>query len=158
MTAFDDIVAKLSGVPDGVLVGFKVIRPGATPPVYAKDGDAGFDLVALQDYHVPCGTTAMVPLGYALEIPAGYEVQIRPRSGKTLQWGAYVVNSPGTVDSSFRGEVCVLIGSERCALTIRRGDKVAQGILKKVPRAVFQVVNELSTTDRGDGGFGHTGQ
>lgn len=141
-----------------VPVKFKPIREGAEPPRYAKPGDAGFDLVAIEECHVPCGTTRMVPLGYVLQIPLGYEMQIRPRSGKTLCWGSYIVNSPATIDSSFRGEVCVLVGSERCAVTIKKGDRIAQGVLCKVPRAVFKLADKLGETERGEGGFGHTGQ
>jgi dUTP pyrophosphatase len=139
-------------------INFKAIREGVLPPRYARTGDAGFDLVALEDYHIPSGETKKIPLGFALEIPPGYEVQIRPRSGKTLVWGQYVVNSPGTIDSSFRGEICVLIGSERCALKIKKGDAIAQGVLNRVPTALFHVVKELKSTQRGDGGFGHTGK
>lgn len=140
-----------------VPVKIKILREGVVEPRYAHEGDAGFDLIAPDNHFIPCGTTKMVPLGYALEIPNGYEVQIRPRSGWTLQWGSYVANSPGTVDSSYRGEVCVLVQAERCSIQIRKGDKIAQGVLNEVPRAQFILSQELEATERNGSGFGSTG-
>jgi len=141
-----------------VPVGFKVIREGAEPPRYAKPGDAGFDLIAAENCVIPQGEVCKVPLGFALEIPHGYEVQIRPRSGKTLYWGSYIANAPGTIDAGFRGEVCLLVQAVLHTILIKKGDAVAQGVLKRAPKAIFHVVNTLSTTKRGEGGFGHTGQ
>jgi len=104
------------------------------------------------------GAIVLVPTGFAVAIPPGFELQVRPRSGLAVKHGITVINSPGTIDADYRGEVkigLVNLGPE--SFTIRRGDRIAQLVLAPVVRAVFQVVPELDDTDRGDGGFGHTG-
>ena len=141
-----------------VPVGIKLLHKDATPPYYARPGDAGFDLIAIEDTVIPMECVKRVPLGIALEIPPGYEVQIRPRSGKTLQWGNYISNSPGTIDSSFRGEVCLLIHAPFRPIFIKKGDAIAQGLLKRAPIAKFFLMDILSQTERGEGGFGSTGR
>jgi dUTP pyrophosphatase len=149
----------VSWLIETVPVGIKILRPDeVTAPRYARHGDAGFDLFAVEDAVVPMEYVKKIPLGFALEIPPGYEVQIRPRSGKTLQWGNYISNAPGTIDSSFRGEVCLLISAPFRPIFIKKGEAIAQGLLKRAPIAQFFLVDTLSQTDRGAGGFGHTGE
>jgi dUTP pyrophosphatase len=158
----EDEVVNLSTtdlvLSDQVPIGFKVLRAGAKPPRYAKPGDAGFDLIALDDLVVPESSVKLLKLGFSLEIPPGYEVQIRPRSGKARLWGSYIANSPGTIDSGYRGEICLLIQAPLETIIVRKGDAVAQGVLKRVPKAIFIEKTELSNTERGEGGFGHTGE
>lgn len=130
-------------------------------PDYATPGAAGADLhAALTDgpLMLPPGARALVPTGLTLEIPAGYEGQIRPRSGRARREGLTLLNSPGTIDADYRGEVCVLVinlGQEPIAL--KRGDRVAQLVVAPVSRVEFRETSQLSGTERGAGGFGHTG-
>ena len=129
-------------------------------PVYATPGSAGMDLCAAvrQPLIVEPGRRVMVPTGFAMAIPVGYEGQVRPRSGRAWRDGLTVVNAPGTIDSDYRGEVKVLLinhGTE--ALTIARGDRIAQLVIAPVHRLVPVEVEALENTERGSGGFGHTG-
>lgn len=129
-------------------------------PDYMTDGAAGIDLSANIDKDVVMkpGQIKIIGTGVMVEIPAGYEFQIRPRSGLAGKHGITVLNSPGTIDSDFRGEIKVLLvnlGSE--TYTIKRGDRIAQMVLAKVERAVFKIADELSDTDRGTGELGSTG-
>lgn len=133
---------------------------GLAPLAYAKPGDAGFDFSAacLEDVVIQPYQRALVPTGVKMAVPNGYELQIRPRSGLALKFGLSVVNSPGTVDSGYRGEIQVLLinqGDEPFA--IRRGDRIAQGVIAPVVVGHFSEVAELDETVRGEGGFGHTG-
>jgi len=130
-------------------------------PGYQTEGSAGADLCA--DLEQPLVVQPMqrtlVPTGFSIEIPPGYEGQGRPRSGLALRTGLSMPNSPGTIDSDYRGEVSVLVinfGLE--PVEIRRGDRIAQLILAPVARARFETVDSLSETRRGGGGFGHTGR
>jgi dUTP pyrophosphatase len=129
-------------------------------PETATRGSSGVDLRAA----VPCDTvlqpggTALVPTGLRVAIPAGYEWQIRPRSGNALRHRVTVLNTPGTVDSDYRGEVMVILanlGSE--SFLVKRGDRIAQAVLSPVVHPDFVVVDRLDDTERGAGGFGHTG-
>jgi dUTP pyrophosphatase len=129
-------------------------------PQYMSSGAAGADVVAAVDADVvlAAGGRALVPAGFALEIPLGYEVQVRPRSGLALHHGVTLLNTPGTIDSDYRGPVGVLLvnhGSE--PYTIRRGDRVAQLVVAPVARALFADRPELAASERGHGGFGSTG-
>jgi dUTP pyrophosphatase len=129
-------------------------------PVYATDGAAGFDLSAALDAPIQLfpGDRALVPTGFAFAVPPGYEVQIRPRSGAALHRGLTVLNTPGTIDSDYRGEVKVLLFNAGFdAIEVTTGDRIAQGVLCPVLRARFEVVPDLNETARGDGGFGSTG-
>ncbi|MBP0615968.1 dUTP diphosphatase [Jiella mangrovi] len=133
----------------------------AALPAYASDGAAGADLRAA--LHEPLvltpGARALVPTGLAVELPAGYEMQIRPRSGLAAKHGVTVLNSPGTIDSDYRGEVKVLLinlGSE--SVTISSGERIAQAVIAPVTKAAFVFVDTLSGTQRGEGGFGSTGR
>ena len=104
------------------------------------------------------GERALVPTGLALAIPVGYEVQVRPRSGLALKHGVTVLNSPGTIDSDYRGEVgIILVNHGSKAFEVRRGERVAQLIVSRVVQVELNLVEELSETQRGTGGFGHTG-
>ena len=116
------------------------------------------DVVAAEDCTVPPGARHAVATGFALAIPQGYEIQVRPRSGLALKHGITVPNTPGTVDSDYRGELKVILinhGSEDFA--IAHGDRIAQLVLAPVTQAVWSEVEELDATDRGSGGFGSTG-
>lgn len=104
------------------------------------------------------GGLALVPTGIAVALPPGYEFQIRPRSGLAIRRGVTVVNAPGTIDADYRGEIKVgLVNLGPAPVEIRRGDRIAQMVLAPAPRAAWREVAELPPTERGDGGFGHTG-
>jgi dUTP pyrophosphatase len=129
-------------------------------PTYATKDSAGADIHAAVDEPVRLepGERALIPAGFRLALPPGYEAQIRPRSGKALREGLTLLNSPGTVDADYRGEVRILVvnlGRER--LEVRRGDRIAQMIVAPVARAVFEETASLPPSQRGGGGFGHTG-
>ena len=131
---------------------------GLDLPAYATAGAAGMDVVSAEDVTLAPGARHAVATGLALAIPPGYEVQVRPRSGLALKHGISVPNTPGTIDSDYRGELKVILinhGSEPFA--IRRGDRVAQLVLAPVVRASWLEVAELDETARGAGGFGSTG-
>lgn len=143
----------------------KRVRPGAADPLplpsYATTGSAGMDLLA--DVNEPLtiapGARVLVPTGLIFEIPVDFEAQIRPRSGLALRHGITLPNAPGTIDSDYRGEVQVILanlGSE--PFTVERGDRIAQMIVAPVVRAELHEVIEVSETQRGKGGFGHTGR
>jgi dUTP pyrophosphatase len=125
-------------------------------------GAAGMDVVAAvgaEGLLLPPGGRALVPTGLALAIPVGYEVQVRPRSGLAFKHGVTVLNAPGTIDSDYRGEVGVLLanlGGE--AFTVRRGERIAQLVVAPVLAAELVLVDTLEDTERGAGGFGHTGR
>jgi dUTP diphosphatase len=128
-------------------------------PSYATAAAAGLDLRADQPTTLRPGERALVPTGIAIAIPAGYEGQVRPRSGLALRNGITCLNSPGTIDSDYRGEVCVILvnlGQE--SVELARGERIAQLVVAPVSRAELVQVNELPDTARGAGGFGHTGR
>jgi dUTP pyrophosphatase len=130
-------------------------------PVYHSEGAAGADLLAAinNDIHIAPGRTALIPTGLCMEVPDGFEVQVRSRSGLALKFQVSVLNSPGTIDSDYRGEVGVILmnhGAE--VFTVRPGMRIAQMVVAPVVRAQFISVLSLSDTERGSGGFGHTGQ
>ncbi|MEO6905350.1 MAG: dUTP diphosphatase [Ginsengibacter sp.] len=130
-------------------------------PEYATLGSSGLDLRANLSKSVVLKTMErkMIPTGLFLEIPEGYEVQVRPRSGLALKHGITCLNSPGTVDSDYRGEIkIILINLSQEDHTINSGDRIAQMVLCKVEKAFLQPVEKLESTLRGEGGFGHTGK
>ncbi|HOV90627.1 MAG TPA: dUTP diphosphatase [Syntrophorhabdaceae bacterium] len=136
------------------------IKQGATLPLYATEASAGMDLLAFIDEPIVIKPMerALIPTGIYMSIPEGYEGEIRPRSGLAYRFGITVLNTPGTIDSDYRGEVKVLLvnlGDE--PFTVNNGDRIAQIIFKSVARASLQVVSNLSETLRGQGGFGSTG-
>ncbi|BEU99265.1 dUTP diphosphatase [Novosphingobium olei] len=127
-------------------------------PAYATSGAAGMDVVAAEDVDLAPGARHAVATGLAMAIPHGFEIQVRPRSGLALKHGVTVPNTPGTIDSDYRGELKVIminLGQEPFA--IRRGDRIAQLVLAPVTRAGWVEVSELDDTARGIGGFGSTG-
>jgi dUTP pyrophosphatase len=144
------------------LIKIRRVRPSTLPlPRYQSAHAAGMDLVA--DIEVALEIAPMaraaVPTGIALEIPPGFEGQVRPRSGRALEEGLTLVNSPGTVDADYRGEIKVLLVNLGSApITIRPGDRIAQLIIAPVARAELVEVAELEPSSRGSGGFGHTGR
>lgn len=130
-------------------------------PAYHSELAAGLDVAAAVEREVllRCGGIALIPTGFAVAIPAGYEIQVRPRSGLAIKHGVTVVNSPGTIDADYRGEVKIgLINLGQKPYRICRGDRIAQLVVAPVCRSSFQVVTELDVTRRQDGGFGHTGK
>jgi dUTP pyrophosphatase len=131
---------------------------GLPLPAYATSGAAGMDVVSAEDVTIAPGARHAVATGLALAIPQGYEIQVRPRSGLALKHGITVPNTPGTIDSDYRGELKVILinhGTEPFA--IARGDRVAQLVLAPVVQAAWDEVAELDATERGEGGFGSTG-
>lgn len=137
----------------------RVQRSGDAPlPSYATAGAAGLDLCASMDVVLEPFERALVPTGLRLEIPEGYEGQVRARSGLALKHGLAMVNAPGTVDSDYRGEIgVILINMGKGVVELRKGDRIAQLVICPVARANV-VEGEISTTDRGEGGFGSTGR
>jgi dUTP pyrophosphatase len=155
------------------------VYPDSIVPDYQTSGAAGFDLHAyiplsrlanrlndahlsiVEDHHpivVYPGQRKLIGTGIRMAIPKGHEVQIRPRSGSAVKGGITVLNAPGTIDCDFRGEIMVLIVNHGDReFIVNHGDRIAQGVLAVVPQASFEVVDVLDETDRGEGGFGHTG-
>jgi len=132
---------------------------GLPLPAYATHGAAGLDVVAAEDVTLAPGQRHAVGTGFAIAIPSGFEVQVRPRSGLALKHGVTCLNTPGTIDEDYRGEVKVILanlGAE--PFEVRRGERLAQLVPAVVTRADFVEVAELSDTARGAGGFGSTGQ
>ena len=140
--------------------------PAIPLPAYATPGAAGADIRANLDadhrahgFTLAPGQRAVVPTGLRIEIPPGYEVQIRPRSGLALNHGITLPNTPGTIDSDYRGPLGVaLINLSDCAYTVAHGERIAQMIVAPVVQAAFRVVDALSDSTRGAGGFGSTGR
>ena len=131
---------------------------GLALPAYATRGAAGMDVLAAEDVTLAPGARHAVATGFAVAIPPGYEIQVRPRSGLALKHGISVPNTPGTIDSDYRGELKVILinhGAEPFA--VARGDRIAQLVLAPVTRAAWDEVAELDDTARGAGGFGSTG-
>lgn len=131
---------------------------GLPLPLYATDGAAGMDVVAAEALELAPGARHAVATGFSIAIPQGYEVQVRPRSGLALKHGITCLNTPGTIDSDYRGEVKVILanlGSD--PFPIRRGDRIAQLVPAAVQRALLVEVDMLDDTVRGSGGFGSTG-
>ena len=131
---------------------------GLPLPSYASHGAAGMDVVAAEDLTLRPGERQAVATGFAIAIPPGHEVQVRPRSGLALKHGVTCLNTPGTIDEDYRGEVKVILanlGSEPFA--VRRGERIAQLVPAVVTKASFEEVESLDETDRGAGGFGSTG-
>jgi dUTP pyrophosphatase len=166
-----------------VNVKIKRLHPDAVIPQYAHEFDAGFDLVAAEDVIIEPGETKLVRTGLAISLPPNYELQVRPRSGISLRTKLRVANAPGTVDAGYRGEIGVIVDNiaqssaygichyervdgtlderryEGYAATylIRKGDRIAQAVIKPVEQAHFVEVDELDETERGVGGFGSSG-
>jgi dUTP pyrophosphatase len=170
-----------------VNVKIKRLNDNAIIPQYAREGDAGFDIVASEDVIIEPGETKLVPTGLAFELPPHYEMQLRPRSGISLKTKLRVANAPATIDSGYRGEVGVIVDNittsmvgsgytkpyaygidgeiaqkldsqqELFTYIIRKGDRIAQAVIAPIEQAHFQVVDTLNETQRGEGGFGSSG-
>ncbi|MDP1556707.1 MAG: dUTP diphosphatase [Hyphomonas sp.] len=136
---------------------------GLDLPAYETSGSAGMDVRAAVPENAPVilapGARALVPTGLSVAIPEGYEIQVRPRSGLAAKHGLTCLNTPGTIDSDYRGEIkVILINLGADAFTIKRGERIAQLVLAPVTRLAWSEVEELGTTERGAGGFGSTGR
>jgi dUTP pyrophosphatase len=143
------IAVQVTRLPHGI---------GLDLPVYATDGSAGMDIVSAETLRLAPGARHAVATGLAVAIPQGYEIQVRPRSGLALKHGITVPNTPGTIDSDYRGELkIILINHSSDTFAIERGDRIAQLVLAPVTQAAWQEVDVLDDTERGAGGFGSTG-
>jgi len=137
----------------------KRLNPNSIIPTYMTKGSSGMDLYSAEEKVIPPGKWEVISTGIAVEIPYGYEGEIRSRSGLAKNYGIFVLNSPGTIDSDYRGEVKVILmnlGNEPFKVNI--GDRIAQLVIGPVTRVEVSEVEELSNTERNDGGFGHTGR
>lgn len=128
-------------------------------PSYETLGSAGADLKANEEGVLMPGQRKLIKTGISIELPAGYEAQVRPRSGLALKHGISMVNTPGTIDSDYRGEIgVILINHGDTPFEYKKGDRIAQLVIARYSRAEFQIRSSLSETERGSGGFGHTGK
>lgn len=149
MNLYDKVPVRVKRLPHG---------EGLDLPAYATDGAAGMDVLAAEDVSLAPGARYAVATGLAVAIPEGYEIQVRPRSGLALKHGISVPNTPGTIDSDYRGEVkVIMINHGDAPFAIARGDRIAQLVLAPVVRAGWEEVADLDDTARGVGGFGSTG-
>ena len=159
---------------DKVKVGFKKVHPDAKLPTYAHEGDAGMDVCAVEDVDLLMFTPTLVNTGLVADIPEGYEIQVRPRSGLALKYGITVWNSPGSIDSGYRGQIGIILLWSPYGLadkerrkegvivvpekyTIKKGERIAQLVLSPVTTCAPVEVQDVSETERGSGGFGSTG-
>jgi dUTP pyrophosphatase len=142
------------------VVHFKKINPAANLPAYMTESSAGMDICALPATSICLapGQRCLVPTGLAVAVAPGYEIQVRPRSGLALHQGVTLVNSPGTIDADYRGEIgIIVINHGEHPFTISAGDRIAQLVVAPVVHCCIQEVDDLARTTRGAGGFGHTG-
>ncbi len=142
-----------------VKIRFKKLSEKARLPKVMSEQAAGADISACleRELVIAAGEVVLVPCGFAMAIPQGYEAQIRPRSGLAAKFGIGVLNSPGTIDSDYRGEVkVILVNFGKKQFKINSGDRIAQMVIAKLPKVSFECVDQLSATTRGSGGFGHT--
>ena len=147
-------------IADGAVRVFSVLKEGALLPEYQTPGSAGVDLHAYLAEPITLNPMErkLIPTGLFVELPVGYELQVRPRSGLALKYGITVLNTPGTVDSDYRGELCVLLvnlGSE--PFTVQNGDRIAQAVVAQAIQVSFVQTDALSKTGRGTSGYGSTG-
>ena len=138
----------------------RLLDPDLEPPRYARAGDAGLDLLAAEDLTLDPGARAAVPTGIAVAIPEGYAGFVHARSGRALKEGLALANAPGLIDSGYRGEIKVIVVNldPISTIDIKRGDKVAQLVVQSVERVELEVVDQLTESERGPGGFGSTGR
>ena len=145
-------------MPENLRIKINKIKENAILPHYAHESDAGVDLYSAEDYVLKPGKIVLVSTGIKMAIPKGYEGQIRPKSGLALNNGISICNSPGTVDSGYRGEVCVIaINHSNEEFKIKKRTKIAQMVFNKIEKAEFEEVKDLDNTKRGQNGFGSTG-
>lgn len=142
-----------------VRVALRRLDDGLPVPRQARPDDAGVDLHAREEVTLAPGQRALVPTGVAIALPPGYAAFVHPRSGLAARHGVSIVNAPGTVDAGYRGEILVNLVNTDAAepVTLQRGDRIAQLVVQQVATPVFDVVDELPPSERGDGGHGHTG-
>ena len=134
------------------------LSPDATLPEYKTEGSAGMDLTCSEDFALEPLERKLIGTGIRIALPLGYEAQIRPRSGLALKHGVTMVNSPGTIDSDYRGEVrLIMVNLSQQSVAFKKGERVAQMVICPVSRAVLEVADDLDETVRGHGGFGSTG-
>jgi len=137
---------------------FKRVHPDAVLPSYAHPSDAGMDVRSVADLTIAPGARALVPTGLVMMLPPLYEAQVRPRSGLALKSGVTVLNTPGTIDSGYRGEVgVILVNLGTADFQVKKGDKVAQIVIAPVTQPEIVEADAIDETDRGAGGFGSTG-
>ena len=173
----DELMRELNGIIDGLTqesqlgivknsinARLKYINLSDNPdPSFAKEGDSGFDIRAFVPHptHIPPGKIKLIPTGLYIEVEKGLEVQVRSRSGLAANKGIMVLNSPGTVDSAYRGEIQIILANfGEFALTVKNGDRIAQGVVCPVygeGKLELEKVEKLSNSERNEGGFGHTG-
>jgi dUTP pyrophosphatase len=149
-------------MPTGLTIPVRFVREGSRDlvPAYQTKGASGMDLRAdiEGEVTIPPQGRMLIPTGISVAIPPGFEGQVRPRSGLAMRSGLTCLNSPGTIDSDYRGEICViLVNLGDGPFSIRRGDRIAQLVFAPVARGVWREVDDLDRTPRGEGGFGHTG-
>jgi dUTP pyrophosphatase len=145
-----------------VAVKFKRLHnnPDLPLPSYQSDGSSGLDLRAAvdEDLIILPGDISLIPTGLSISLPKGYEAQVRARSGLALTYGIGLVNSPGTIDADYRGEIgVIMINWGKEPFIVRRGDRIAQMVISKVCHVELEEVDEIDSTRRGEGGFGHSG-
>jgi dUTP pyrophosphatase len=166
----NELAMAVNEIREKVELKIKKIDERAIVPQYQHEGDAGFDFTAIIDHRdamgeysetveVAPGEKYIVSTGLSMAVPKGYELQVRPRSGLAYKSGITVINSPGTVDSGYRGEVkVILLNTGASRFKISTGDRIAQGVINKLPTVSIREVDELDETERGTGGFGSTGR
>ena len=138
---------------------FKRIHPDAVLPAYAHASDAGMDVRSVEDVTIPVGKRTLVHTGLVMLLPPMYEAQVRPRSGLAAKFGVTVLNSPGTIDSGYRGEICVILANfGEADFSIKKGNRIAQIVIAPVTQPMIEEVSVIDETDRGANGFGSTGQ
>ncbi|MDP6057750.1 MAG: dUTP diphosphatase, partial [Pirellulaceae bacterium] len=161
LNAGPDIIYRMADGPITVQIQRLPGNEDVPLPEYQSEHAAGMDVHAAVPHQtiIKPGQITLVPCGFAIAVPLGYEAQIRPRSGLAMKHGISLPNTPGTIDADYRGQVCVaLINHSSASFTVKRCMRVAQLIIKPVPRIQWQLTDQLPSTSRGDGGFGHTGQ
>lgn len=137
---------------------FKRVHPDAVLPAYAHPSDAGMDIRSVKALVIPAGRRALVPTGLVVNLPLGYEAQVRPRSGLALKAGVTVLNTPGTIDAGYRGEIGVILANfGEDDFEVKVGDRIAQLVIAPVTQPTIVEATEIDETDRGAGGFGSTG-
>ena len=135
------------------------LENGAVFPKYETDGSSGMDVRSVEDCSIDPNSWKLISTGLFPEIPIGYEIQVRSRSGLAAKYGVFVLNSPGTVDSDYRGEIKIILANMSCEpFKVSKGDRIAQLVVSPVTKATVVSVETISNTERGSGGFGSTGR
>lgn len=140
-----------------VIVKFCKLHDDAIIPQFASSQAAGFDFHALESCVLKANSHALIRTGLCMEIEDGYEIQVRSRSGLALKHKIMVLNSPGTIDSDYRGELMIILANFGDDFEIKKGDRIAQGVVNRLPQVEIMQVNQVNKTERGTGGFGSTG-